>query len=454
MEETIGGSFRDPSNFVYQEQNTILRKILPSGFSDYNLLIKSKLYDHLIEKKFLIPHEEKISTNENIIIKPLNIPFISYPYEWCFSQLKDAALLTLTIQKVAMQHGMSLKDASAYNVQFLDGKPIFIDTMSFEKYNADSPWVAYQQFCQHFLAPLALMAYTNLSLNKLMLSYINGIPLQLAVNLLPFKSRFSIGLYLHLHLHEKIQRKTVSPNKKINKKNFSEKKLIALIEHLESTINTIQIKKKKTTWQNYYSENNYSSIAFEQKCIIVKKWLDEMQPNKLIDFGSNDGYFTRIATNKKIKCIAADFDPITIENCYLRSKIEKDEYILPLQLDLANPSPNIGWHNNERDSFIARAQTDCIMALALIHHLTITNNIPLSKSAEFFAELSDNLIIEFIPKTDSMIKKMLQNRKDIFHIYNKENFESIFSNKFFINKIERIHNSERTLYWMKRIASP
>ena len=195
----LASSFRDPSGFLFWRDGTLFRHLNESYREDYRMLMNSGLYARLTIKRFLIPHTEI----DDHTIKPEIIPFISYPYEWCFSQLKDAALLTLQIQKEALDTGMILKDARAFNIQFLNGAPIFIDTLSFERYRAGEPWMGYRQFCQHFLAPLALMAYDDARLNTLSRVFLDGIPLDLAARLLPWRSMMRPSLFIHLHAHAK-----------------------------------------------------------------------------------------------------------------------------------------------------------------------------------------------------------------------------------------------------------
>ena len=200
-------SYRDPSGFIFTKDNIIFRAINNIYKENYIYFMESGLYKELCSKNYIIPHEEteelnNIISDENIfkIIKPKKIPFITYPYEWCFSQLKDAAILTLKIQKIALKYNMILKDASAYNIQFLDGKPIFIDTLSFEMYNGDSTWIAFNQFTKHFIVPLILMSYKDIRLNQLLISNIDGIPVDLANNILPISSKLNPFVFMNIKM--------------------------------------------------------------------------------------------------------------------------------------------------------------------------------------------------------------------------------------------------------------
>ncbi len=443
-------SFRDPAGFVFKQNHSIYRKINPVGFDHYDYLMQSGLYDCLVKKNLLIPHQEIRRNADEIIIQPELIPYISYPYEWCFSQIKDAALATLEIQNIAVDYGMTLKDASAYNIQYLRCRPIFIDTLSFEKRQDGDSWAGYKQFCQHFLGPLALMAYTDVRLQKMLTSFIDGIPLELVASLLPARSKLSFGLYIHLHLHAKFQKKFENSQKNQVRKKVTTFQLKALIDSLKSNVLKIKNRKVDSEWAEYYTFTNYGENSSAHKAEIISSYLDLIHPNSLVDVGGNDGSMTRIATAKKITSIACDIDHAAVEKNYLLSKRTNDVYMLPLVQDLVNPSPYIGWHHQERDSFLSRIKADCVLALALIHHLAISNNLPLEKIAEYFAEMTHHLIIEFVPKSDSKVAILLTTRNDIFPGYTQENFESIFSRFFQIMKRTAIKDSDRTLYWMQK----
>jgi len=456
----VPSSFRDPSGFVFQHNGNIYRQINDVYREHYQLLMDSGLYNKLVNQRKLLPHEEvdgPVLDKECAwkIIKPERVEFISHPFEWCFSQLKDAALLTLDIQLTALEYGMTLKDASAYNIQFHKGRPVMIDTLSFEKYEEGKPWAAYRQFCQHFLAPLALMANTDIELNKLLLAYIDGIPLALASKLLPRSTWFTAGLLVHIHLHAKSQQKysepiLTAPDKKKRESYVSKTGLIGLLHNLRNTVEGLKWKPGGTEWADYYDITNYSSEAFGEKQRLVREFLGIAKPQRVWDLGANTGVFSRIAAGLGTTVVAFDVDPSAVELNYREVKTRKEEKILPLILDLTNPSPGLGWNGNERDSLFERGPADCIMALALIHHLAISNNVPFEKIAEFFHRICKYLIIEFVPKEDSQVQKLLNSRVDIFGNYYQTKFEEVFSRYFKIMRSEAIVDSKRTLYLMKR----
>ena len=456
-------SFRDPSGFIFYHNGTPYRQINNIAEYDFKLLCESGLYNELVSKEYLISHEKcDVSPPQKevafTVIKPEIVPFISYPYEWSFSQLKDAALLTLKIQQMALKYGMSLKDASAYNIQFLRGKPVHIDTLSFEKYPKGQPWHAYRQFCQHFLSPLSLMAYKQVELGHLLKTFIDGIPLNVASSLLPFWAIFKPSLFVHIYLHSRVQKRfqdneLVEKPVKEGKTHLREVSIIGIqgiVESLESAVKKCRWKIKKSVWRDYYKETNYADDSFQAKKEIVVKLLKLTNPNTVWDLGANTGIFSKLATNLGIKTISVDVDMAAVELNYIQSQERGDQNMLPLVLDVVNPSGGIGWENRERKKFFERGNPDVVMALALIHHLAIGNNIPLEKLAAFFTHFAPRIIIEFIPKSDSQVKRLLQYREDIFPEYTIQNFEEMFGKLFSIEKRIDITNSERTLYLLRR----
>jgi ribosomal protein L11 methylase PrmA len=448
----LNSSFRDPSGFVFEYNGEIYRQVNRSYKEHYEMLIQSGLYQSLVNSHYLIAHEEAEVPAPDAeaawkVIKPTNLSMISYPYEWSFNQLKDAALLTLEIQKQSLDFGMSLKDATAYNVQFHAGKPVFIDTLSFEPYEAGSPWIAYRQFVQHFYAPLLLMCYVDIRLNQLFKTNIDGIPLDLASALLPKRTYTRFSILSHIHLHAKSQKYygdkkiDVAKNPRLNKHS-----MLALIDNLESSIRKLRWKAEGTEWGNYYDATNYTPVAAEHKEQILREYVAQTGAHSLWDIGANTGFYSRIASDSGIETVSFDIDPAAVDKNYLQLKKQGDTNLLPLLSDITNPSPSIGWGNRERLSLFERGKPDAVMALALIHHLVIGANVPLEKVASLLAELCNSLIIEFVPKTDSQVQRLLANREDIFTSYHQEYFEKVFNQHFNVMSSIKINDSERTMY--------
>jgi len=452
QKRTIRSSFRDPSGFVFLHDGSVYRQINLSYKEQYDRLTSSGLYKKLVESDLLIPHEEVEFTDGNDnnaykIIKPYKLQFISFPYEWCFSQLKGAALTTLEIQKIAVEFGMTLKDSSAYNIQFHCGKPILIDTLSFESYREGQTWIAYRQFCQHFLAPLALMSHSDIRLSQLLRVYVDGIPLDLASSLLPVGTFLRFGLLSHIHLHSRSQKRYEGRSVR-SQRSMSRRSFMGLIDSLETTVRKLSWQPTDTEWADYYEDTNYTQQAFDQKKRLVANFLERIRPRSLWDIGANIGIFSNVASDKGIQTISFDVDPAAVEKNYLHCRTENIKDCLPLLLDVTNPSPGIGWQNEERASLVDRGPVDCVMALALVHHLAISANVPLGKIAEFFSHMCTSLIIEFVPKSDPQVQRLLITREDIFTDYTQGQFERAFGEHFSIEAVEEISGSERTLYLM------
>jgi len=435
MSENVSGSFRDPSGFMFKHDGKLYRQVNQKYQEEYDLLMSSGLYDQLNKSRTLVAHKEvdlALAPRPEIaykVIQPEIVDFISYPYEWCFNQLKDAAILTLAIARRALEFGMSLKDASAYNIQFQQGRPIFIDTLSFEKYEEGTPWVAYRQFCQHFLAPLALMAKSDVRLGQMLRLHIDGIPLDLASKLLPASTRMNMGLATHIHIHAKSQQRYA--DKEVSqeevKARMSKTSMLGLLDSLLSTVKGLKVETIQTEWTDYYQDNNYTQSSFEAKRQLVRSFIEKVQPKQVWDLGGNTGEFSRAASELQIPTVCFDIDPGAVQQNYDLVKANKEKFMLPLCMDLTNPSPDLGWHNAERESMQARGPVDLVMALALIHHLAISNNVPLLDVADYFADLGEYLIIEFVPKSDSQVKRLLASRLDIFPDYTLEGFKQAFT---------------------------
>lgn len=442
-------SFRDPDAIVFRANNNeVYRQINKSYKENFDLLISSGLYKKISDKNLLLKHDE---ANEFIFdntsfyktIFPEQIDIISYAYEWSFSMLKDAALLTLELMKDSLSHGMILKDATPFNVQFKEGKAIFIDTTSFEKYTEGKPWIAYRQFCENFLGPLLLMKYRNIEMNKMLTIYPDGIPLKIISELLPFKSFFNSGALMHIHFQSSVK----ANNRKQKTENIlSSKRLLAIINHLFSSVKNLQPENKSSNWNTYYEENILSTDYLNAKKNIVAKYISSLNIQKALDMGANTGAFSELLSSKNIKTIATDSDSVCIESMYQKN----DKNILPLIIDFALPTPAIGWNNTERNSFWQRCNVELILALALVHHLAIGKNISFKMIAEKLATSCKYLIIEFIPKTDKNVQLMLQNKKDIFDDYSQEKFENSFLKYFVIESQELVSDSGRTIYLFQK----
>lgn len=445
-------SFRDPSGEVFYSDGEVYRRISNEYKQQFDLLTASGFYEKCFKKKLLVHHStcDNCESNYSYIIKAEKIPFISYPYEWSFNEIKDAAVLTLQLHLLALKNDFILKDASAYNVQFKQGNPIFIDTLSFDIYKEGEPWGAYGQFCRHFLVPLLLMKFVDISLNKMLKIYIDGIPLDIASTMLKGKGGFFVKQHIHWHA------KAISKHSEDGKLNqvktikISKNNQIALVESILRYIEKMDIGMKETEWGDYYNRTNYTENAKNAKALFVEKCINEIDPHMVWDLGANDGTYSRLAIRDNTDVIAFDIDPVAVNKNYLQCK-NKDISMLPLIMDLCNPSAGVGFAGKERKALLDRDLPDVVMALALIHHISISNNVPFVKLAEWLSDMSEYLIIEFVPKKDSQVKILLATREDIFVNYNEKGFEEAFAKYYSIIQKEELVDSGRTMYLMKRI---
>jgi len=413
----------------------------------------SGLYSEASESGLLIAHEEvdypSNESGEGVVLLPTQVRAISYPYEWCFSQLKSAALLMLDLQELALEKGMSLKDATAYNVQFVDSRPIFIDTSSFEEYRDGMTWVAYRQFCEHFLSPLLLMSRVDVRLARLQQCLIDGIPIDLAASMVSRKTWLNPALFMHVGLHGKAQRGGKGGPAKAG--TMPKNALLGLLGSLRQAVNALKWTEKGSAWSDYSSATSYGEEAAKHKREIVAGYLAGLDPRPGLvwDLGANAGEFSRIFSSQGILTVAWDGDPAAVEHNYRQTVTDLETNLLPLVQDFSNPSPALGWANEERMAFLERGPADLVVALALIHHLVIGNNVPLPKAAEFFARTGETLIIEFVGPDDPRVKQLTSTRTD-WHLYDQAAFEDAFGRLFEIVSRNPIRESSRTLYLMRR----
>ena len=455
-------SFRDPSGFLFWRDGTIYRWIDESYGAAFRHAQASGLYAKAVEAGLLLPFEVcdgmhhpapgEAAREPLAVLKPVQLKLLTYPYEWSFGQLQDAAIATLDLHLLALDHGMLLKDASAFNIQFVDGAPRLIDHLSFDRLEDHAAWPAYGQFCRHFLSPLLLMSYVDLSMGRLLQIHLDGIPLDLASRLLPRRTSFSPGMQIHLHLHARVSRKYAAKRTRVldSRRALSADRHRAIATSLKSLVKSLKPKDQITEWGDYYSDTNYTSDAFVTKKDIIVEFVKRTRPQTLWDLGGNNGEMSRAVRDLVDQILCVDIDPRAVDLNYRECRKAGITNIVPAIADLTNPTPALGLFNKERLSLFGRRPPDLLMALALIHHLAITNNVPLPYIAEIFGRQARTLIIEFVPKSDSQVQRLLANRQDIFPHYDEANFKQAFSEHFDIVDERPIPETDRVLYLMAR----
>ena len=462
MIEAQYNSFRDPAARVVRKGNVFYRYIFNSYRNEYEHLMNSGLYKELTTKNWMIKHVE--TENDNAasdifkLLLPEQIPFQSYPYEWSFLQWKKAVIAFLNINLIALKYGMILKDATPYNFYFKQGKATLFDTSSFVFFKDNDQWLAYRQFCEEFLSPMALMKYNGQAWSKILISHLRGFPLDFVSKQLSIKSLFNSTCLLHIHFHSRFNNKKVSNsnkkiiagiNKQMQHNGFTREKL----KHLQMSIKSDISKWKHSFsfshhWQNYYELGIESPVYLADKEEVLDEWIKAAKPLSVIDLGANTGKFSIIASQYASKVIALEYDDICVDNIELEISKKKLNNIYTLMGDLSQLSTDTGVLNKEYQTIITRGKSEMVLGLAIVHHLCIANNISLKQVAELFASFSSKfIIVEFIPKDDAKVQILLESREDIFIDYNEINFENAFSTYFEIKKVHTCKDSLRKLYF-------
>lgn len=426
------GSFRDPSGRVFIEDDRVLRAIYEMGRDNFEAVQQAGVLDALIAKGLLVEAEEAdVAAADELEPKPAHllahpkIPFISYPYEWTFSQLKAAALLHLELHLEALNSGFTLCDATAYNVQFRGTEPVFIDHLSVVPYEEGEIWAGHRQFCMQFLNPLILWAKRGVVPNAWYRGSVEGIPPEDLAAVLSWKDKLSFTVLAHVVTQAKAHKhalKTETKEKIVKTRKLPKRSLVAMLEGLKSYISGLELPGGRSVWSDYAEDNSYNAEKRAEKHDFVASMAASVQPEMMFDIGCNSGDFTQTALDAGAQSVVAfDFDYGALERCYSRFA-QSGASVLPLWLDAANPSPAQGWANAERASLGDRGKIDAMVALAVIHHIAIGRNVPLDMAVDWLIGLAPYGVIEFPNKDDVMVRKLLANRKDIFPDYTEEAF--------------------------------
>lgn len=444
-------SFKDPFGSVFSLGLEIYRSIFQAGLEDFKAAKAAGVHNDLISEGLLLPYTEIPPTDfapedTRILLTHPRLPFISYPWEWCFSMLKDAAILHLEIMQRILPKGFWLRDASAFNVQFDGNRLLFIDVLSIGRRIEQSPWVAYGQFCSHFLAPLAMAAYSDIRLLNLWRAFIDGFPLDLAVKMLPRTTLLRPGIFMHLVLHSRYQEKnadkaSLRTNLKQSAPKITLGGLLALVNSLKSTLGSLKWRRASRIWETYGDIRTYDDQDKSKKAEFISNVVNNIKPNIIWDLGANTGEYSILAARNGGFVVSIDGDPACTENLYEKVRVgNSDGPVLPLTMDLANPSPPTGWNSQERMSLTERGPADLILALALIHHLVFTSCIPLELVAKWLATSGRHLLIEFIPPTDPMVEKLTANRRGEHLPYSEPLFTAVFNKYFKLSAMTGLNN--------------
>jgi ribosomal protein L11 methylase PrmA len=431
----IPGSFRDPSGHVYEIDGRILRTVADHFAADFDFVEATGLFQKLIARGSLLSFEKVntaiLGTTSNsfkYLLEVPRLPLISYPYEWSFSALKAAALLHLEIQLAALEYGVTLSDASAYNIQFHGARPFFIDHLSFRQYRPGEIWAGHRQFCEQFLNPLLLRAFFGIAHNAWYRGTQEGIKSHELSRLLKWRHSLSWTVLTHVVLQAFFQQSVENDSVELKKESFPAAALPLLsfrqiVKKLHSWISKLKpADMGKTTWQEYTKTHGYSSEEVQCKKRFVSEFVRRERPRLIWDLGCNTGDYCVTALEAGSEyAVGLDYDQSVLELAFARA-VEQNLAFQPLFFDAANPSPNQGWREQERFGLQARASADAILALAFVHHIAISHNVPLDQLVNWIITLAPRGVIEFVPKSDPMVQFLLRRREDIFSDYTKEAF--------------------------------
>ncbi len=452
------GSFRDRHGRIFRSNGRIFRALSSKGWKDWQHLSSTSFFRKYTAKGHIIPTRaasgldpEKLEGSWAGVLEHERIPFVSYPYEWSFSMLKDAALLHIDLLLAALREGMVLKDATSYNVQWMGTRPVFIDTGSFEAFREGEPWQGYRQFSQLFLYPLMLQSYKGFPFQPLLRGRIEGIRPADCNSIMSSRDLLRPGVFSHVFLQSKLEKRYGSAATDVRKllraAGFKKELITANLRKLRKLIARLEWGPAGSTWADYASDNPYSDAAGRRKREFIRR-VTRAHPRTLVwDLGSNMGGFSRIAASNSDYVVSIDSDQLAVERLYLRLKQEQARGILPLVNDLADASPGLGWKASERRGLTNRERPDLILALALIHHMVISANIPLPDFVEWLAQNGPELILEFVDKSDPMVQALLRNKDDQYAAYEKALLEKSLRQFYRIESQETLESGTRTLYY-------
>lgn len=453
------GSLRDPGGRVYIFDDRVFRTVMPIAVADFEFVRKTPALEALIRDGLLIPEKVvepqilgSFASGACYVLEHPRLPFISYPYEWCFAELKAAALLHLDLHARVLEHGVTLCDSSAYNVQFRGCQPIFIDHLSFRRYREGEIWAGHRQFCEQFLNPILLRAVTGVSHNAWFRGSLEGITSSELSRLLPFSKKLSWKTLVHVVLLAHFQESaTKRSDVLVKQKSLPLPAFQMMLRSLRNWVRKLEpANGGNTVWSDYAQQSSYSIEEIRQKKGFVSEFAAATKPSILWDIGCNTGEFTKVALESGAKyAVGFDSDQRALDKAFSRAHKEKLDF-LPLFFDAANPTPNQGWAEAERMGVMRRASADAVLALAIVHHLAISRNIPLREIVNWLTTIAPTGIIEFVPKSDPMVQALLRYRNDIFNDYTENSFENHLRSRAKIVKTVTVSATNRQLYWFQR----
>ena len=461
------GSFRDPDSRVLVSEEGVFRVLSEAGLADWEALAGSQLFERAVADGSLIATrpangdarlagleaaETALAEAPAAVLRHDRIPFVSYPYEWTFGMLRDAALLELDLLLAALDEDLILKDATPYNVQFDGARPVFIDVGSFERLREGEPWAGYRQFCMQALYPLMIQAHRDIALQPLLRGRLEGIPPTEAARMLNGRHRLHRGVLTHVVLHARLERRYEASagdevRGELRKARFGTELIRANAKKLRRLVSRLEWKPGASAWAAYRKTSTYTDEDAETKAAFVSAAVQRVGPSLTWDLGANDGAYSRLAAESGSYVLALDSDHATVEALYRSLRESGERRILPMVADLADPSPGLGWRGAERRPLADRGRPDLVLALALVHHLSIAANVPLADVVAWLADLGAPAVVEFPTRDDPMVRRLLAAKREGTHPdYERERFERLLAERFDVRGSEQLGSGTRHLY--------
>jgi SAM-dependent methyltransferase len=455
------GSFRDPHSRVVEADGAVLRLLSEQGLRDWDALSASELFPRAVAEGKLVGTEVEPDGMANLpdalvagsaaVLRHEVVPFVSYPYEWTFAMLKDAALLQLELLRSALDEDLILKDSSPYNVQWRGAEPVFIDVGSFEALREGEPWVGYRQFCMLFLYPLLLQAYKGIPFQPWLRGRLDGIEPQACRDLMSFRDLFRSGVLSHVVLHARLERSQADSDRDVKRElgnaGFKKELIVANVKRLERLVRKLEWRPGASEWSDYGPRGHYTDADSGAKDDFVRRAAAERAWELVWDLGCNDGRFSRIAAEHARTVVAMDADAAVVDRLYRSLREEGQTSILPLFVDLVDPSPALGWRGSERRTLSERGSPALTLCLALIHHVAISGNVPVRDFLEWLRSLETKLVIEFPTTDDPLVKRLLARKQEGTHPdYERGYFERCLGELFDVGSSEELSSGTRVLY--------
>jgi SAM-dependent methyltransferase len=451
------GSFRDPDSAVFTADGKVLRGLSGRAADDYERLSGTSFFPRLVGSGQIVRtavHEGDAPPSPRgapwtRVLEHERVPVVSYPYEWPFAMLREAASLQLDVLIVALGEGISLKDGTAYNVQFFGSRPTFIDIGSFEP--ASGPWPGYRQFCQTMLFPLMVQAHLGVPFQPLLRGSIDGLTPSQVAGMFSGLRRFRKGVVRNVTLHSVLERRVTTASEKVKSdlkdSGFSADLAKATAKNLAKLVSGLEVARRGSTWSDYRDTCSYSDADAEAKQAFVRSAIAGGDAGLVLDLGANDGVYSLLAAEQADYVVAVDGDEMVIDRLYRRLRAERNENVLPLVMNLVDPSGGVGWRNRERAAFADRVRPDVTLALALVHHLAIAANVPLPEVVSWLRSFGGRLVVEFVHVDDVQVQRLLANKPaGLFDDYRREAFEALLAEQFLVHEQQSLPGGSRTLY--------